>query len=156
MFYGNGPRLEHDFVLSPGADPRAIALSFTGMHDLQLTPAGDVLIHTAEASIEFHRPFAYQETSKGRVEVAVAYRVRNHRATFDVGSYDRSLPLIIDPVLDYSTYLGDASIGTAHIATDSAGNTYITTLDVRCNVPNNYGVSAANLRQLRQLTSQML
>jgi hypothetical protein len=128
IFYGNGPRLEHDFVLSPGADPRAIALSFTGMHDLQLTPAGDVLIHTAEASIEFHRPFAYQETSKGKVEVAVAYRVRNHRATFDVGSYDRSLPLIIDPVLDYSTYLGDPSIGTAHIATDSAGNTYITTL----------------------------
>jgi hypothetical protein len=93
-----------------------------------LTPAGDLLIHTAQASIEFHRPFAYQETSKGRVEVAVAYRVRNDRASFDVGSYDRSLPLIIDPVLDYSTFLSDTSFNTAHIATDSAGNTYITAL----------------------------
>ena len=128
VFYGNGSRLEHDFVLAPGADPRAIALRFTGMRDLQLTPAGDLLIQTAQGSIEFHRPFAYQETSKGKVEVAVAYHVRNDRATFEVGSYDRSLPLIIDPVLDYSTFLGDAAISTAHIATDSAGNTYITSL----------------------------
>lgn len=128
VFYGNGPRLEHDFVVAPGADPSVIALRFTGMRHLQLTPAGDLLIHTAEASIEFHRPFAYQETSKGKVEVAAAYRVRNDRATFDVGPYDRSLPLIIDPVLDYSTFLADASISTEHIATDTAGNTYITSL----------------------------
>ena len=105
-----------------------IALRFTGMRQVQLTPAGDLLIQTAQGSIEFHRPFAYQETSKGKVEVSVAYRVRNDRATFDVGAYDGSLPLIIDPVLDYSTFLGDASISTAHIATDSAGNTYITSL----------------------------
>jgi hypothetical protein len=128
VFYGNGPRLEHDFVLAPGANPRAIAMRFTGMRHLQLTPSGDLLIQTAQGSIEFHHPFAYQETSKGKAEVAVAYRVRNDRATFDVGSYDRSLPLIIDPVLDYSTFLGDAAISTAHIATDSAGNTYITSL----------------------------
>jgi hypothetical protein len=128
VFYGNGPRLEHDFVLAPGADPSVIALRFTGMRHLQLTPAGDLLINTAQASLEFHRPFAYQETSNGRMEVAVAYRVRNNRATFDVGSYDRSLPLIIDPVLDYSTFLADASISTAHIATDGVGNTYITSL----------------------------
>jgi hypothetical protein len=49
--------------------------------------------------IEFHRPFAYQETGKGKVEVSAAYRVRNNRVSFDVGAYDRSLPLIIDPVL---------------------------------------------------------
>ncbi len=128
VFYGNGSRLEHDFVLAPGADPRAIALRFTGMSDLQLNPAGDLLIHTAQAAVEFHRPFAYQQTSKGRVQIAVTYHLRNDRATFDVGSYDHSLPLIIDPVLDYSTFLGDASIGTAHIATDGAGNTYITSL----------------------------
>ena len=76
VFYGNGSRLEHDFVLVPGADPRAIALRFTGMRQVQLTPAGDLLIQTAQGSIEFHRPFAYQETSKGKVEVSVAYRVR--------------------------------------------------------------------------------
>ena len=128
VFYGNGSRLEHDFVLAPGADPRAIALRLTGMRDLQLTPAGDLLIESAQGSIEFHRPFAYQETSKGKVEVSVAYRVHNNRATFDVGSYDRTLPLVIDPVLDYSTFLGDAAISTAHIAADSAGNTYITSL----------------------------
>jgi ASPM-SPD-2-Hydin domain-containing protein/beta-propeller repeat-containing protein len=128
IFYGNGSRLEHDFVLAPGADPRAIALRFTGMRQVQLTPSGDLLIQTAQGAIEFHRPFAYQETSKGKVEVSVAYHVRNDRATFDVGSYNRSLPLIIDPVLDYSTFLGDAAISTAHIATDSAGNTYITSL----------------------------
>jgi hypothetical protein len=128
VFYGNGSRLEHDFVLAPGADPRAIALRFSGMRDLQLTAAGDLLIHTAQSSVEFHRPFAYQETSRGKVEVAVAYRVRNDRATFDIGSYDRSLPLIIDPVLDYSTFLADAAINAPFIATDGAGNTYITSL----------------------------
>jgi hypothetical protein len=128
VFYGNGSRVEHDFVLAPGADPRAIALRFTGMRQLQLTSAGDLMIQTAQASIEFQRPFAYQETSKGKVEVAVAYRMSRDRVTFDVGTYDRSLPLVIDPVLDYSTFLSDTSFGTAHIATDSAGNTYITSL----------------------------
>lgn len=139
VFYGNGSRLEHDFVLAPGADPRAIALRFTGMRHLQLTRAGDLLIQTTQASIEFHRPFAYQETSKGKVEVAVAYSVHNNRATFDLGSYDRSLPLIIDPVLDYSTFLADAFISTAHIATDSAGNTYITSLIFDATYPTTVG-----------------
>lgn len=128
IFYGNGSRLEHDFVLAPGADPRAIALRFTGMRDLQLTRGGDLLVHTTHASIDFHRPFAYQQTSKGKVGVAIAYRVRNDRASFELGKYDRSLPLIIDPVLDYSTFLADAAINTAFIATDAAGNTYITSL----------------------------
>lgn len=139
VFYGNGPRLEHDFVLAPGADPRAIALRFTGMRDLQLTAAGDLLIHTAQGSIQFHRPFAYQETSKGKVEVSVAYRVRNSRASFDVGTYDRSLPLIIDPVLDYSTFLADAFINTAFIAADAAGNTYITSLVFDATYPTTLG-----------------
>jgi hypothetical protein len=139
VFYGNGSRLEHDFVLAPGADPSAIALRFTGMRDLQLTPAGDLLIQAEQGMIEFHRPFAYQETSKGKVEVAAAYRVRNNRATFDVRSYDRSLPLIIDPVLDYSTFLADAFISTAHIATDSAGNTYITSLVFDATYPTTPG-----------------
>ncbi len=128
IFYGNGSRLEHDFVLAPGSDSSAIALRFTGMRHLQLTPAGDLLIQSAQASIEFHRPFAYQETSTGKAEVAVAYRVCNDRVTFDVAPYDHSLPLIIDPVLDYSTFLGDTSFGPASIAIDSAGNTYITSL----------------------------
>src|SRR5215471_2736080 len=128
IFYGNGSRLEHDFVLAPGSDSSAIALRFTGMSHLQLTPAGDLLIQSPQASIEFHRPFAYQETSRGKAEVAVAYRVRNDRVTFDVAPYDHSLPLIIDPVLDYSTFLGDTSFGPAYIATDGAGNTYVTSL----------------------------
>lgn len=128
VFYGNGSRLEHDFVLAPGADPRAIALRFTGMRHLQLTAAGDLLIHTEQASVTLRRPFAYQVSSNGKMEVAVAYRLRHDHVSFDVASYDRSLPLIIDPVLDYSTFLADASISAAHIATDSAGNTYITSL----------------------------
>jgi len=139
IFYGNGSRLEHDFVLEPGADPRAIALRFTGMRDLQLTSAGNLLIQTGQGLIEFHRPFAYQETSKGRVEVAATYRLRNNRASFDVGSYDRSLPLIIDPVLDYSTFLSDASINTAFIATDAAGSTYITSLMFDATYPTTPG-----------------
>lgn len=128
IFYGNGSRLEHDFVLAPGADPRAIALRPTGMRHLELTPAGDLLIRSAQASIEFHRPFAYQETSKGKREVSVAYRLDNDRVTFDVAPYDHSLPLIIDPVLDYSTFLSNTSFGPAYIVTDGAGNTYITSL----------------------------
>ncbi len=128
VFYGNGPRLEHDFVVAPGADPHAIALGFTGMRHLQITSDGDLLIQTAQASITLRRPFAYQVTSHGKVEVATTYRLRNDRVTFDVASYDHSLPLTIDPVLDYSTFLGDAAISTAHIATDTAGNTYITSL----------------------------
>lgn len=139
VFYGNGSRLEHDFVLAPGADPHAIALRFTGMRHLQLTPAGDLLIQTAQASIEFRHPFAYQETSKGKAEVAVAYRVRKGRVTFDIAPYNHSLPLIIDPVLDYSTFLSNTSFGPAFIATDGAGNTYITSLIFDATYPTTKG-----------------
>ena len=128
VFYGNGSRLEHDFVVAPGADPAAIAMGFSGMRRLQITSAGDLSIDTAQASITLRRPLAYQVTGKGKVEVAAAYHLRNDRVTFDLAPYDHSLPLTIDPVLDYSTFLGDASISTAHIATDTAGNTYITSL----------------------------
>lgn len=139
VFYGNGSRLEHDFVLAPGADPRTIALRFTGMRRLQLTAAGDLLIQTTQASVEFHRPFAYQETSKGKAEVAVAYRVRKGRVTFDIAPYDHSLPLIIDPVLDYSTFLSNTSFGPALIATDGAGNTYISSLIFDATYPTTQG-----------------
>jgi hypothetical protein len=66
IFYGNGSRLEHDFVLAPGADPSAIALRFTGMRHLQLTPAGDLLVQSAQAFVEFHRPFAYRKPAGAR------------------------------------------------------------------------------------------
>lgn len=125
VFYGNGTRIEHDFVLAPGANPKAIAMRFSGGGDLVLTPEGTLRIGAQQGAIEFHKPVAYQETTEGRVEVAAAFRLAGSRVGFEVGKYDRSFPLVIDPVLDYSTYLADASVDLVTLTADAAGNSYI-------------------------------
>jgi hypothetical protein len=133
VFYGNGRRLEHDFELAAGADPRDIRLGVTGAGGLAIDAAGDLVLSVSGAEVRLRRPVSYQEVDGVRSEVASAWRLLpggeagERRAGFTVAAYDRSKPLVIDPVLVYSTYLGgsatyDSAFG---IAVDAAGNTYV-------------------------------
>jgi hypothetical protein len=86
------------------------------------------VLHVGGSTIRQHKPVLYQEVDGRRQEVAGGYVHRGvHRFGFDVAAYDRSRPLVIDPVLSYSTYLGGASgaVGTG-IAVDILGNAYVT------------------------------
>lgn len=127
VFYGQQRHLEYDFVVAPGADPKAIRLSVEGARKLRVNANGDLVLNVGGRKIEFQKPVVYQQVNGKRYEIAGRYAVvGDHRVTFVVGEYDRSEPLILDPVLNFSSYLGGSSddVGSA-IAVDSNNNVVV-------------------------------
>ncbi|HLG18165.1 MAG TPA: SBBP repeat-containing protein [Blastocatellia bacterium] len=146
-FYGTDHQLEYDFIVSPGSDPSAIGIGFEGARRLSLNPHGDLLLDTAAGIITQQKPFIYQEVAGERREVDGGYVVAGMLVGIRVGDYEPSLPLIIDPVLGYSTFLGgccgDAGAG---IAVDSRGNTYVTGETGSPDFPATAGAAQKSLR----------
>jgi uncharacterized protein (TIGR03437 family) len=135
VYYGNQRQLEYDFVVAPGADPKLIRLHFAGAKGLRLGTDGDLVVTAAGGAIAFHKPVVYQlaDGQRKAVEGSFALLARN-TVGFRVGSYDRGKPLVIDPVLVYSTYLGGSSYSSQSgfgddargLAVDGSGNAYVT------------------------------
>ena len=138
VYYGtNQGQLEYDFVVAPGADPGVIKLSIEGAQSIMLDAQGNLVLHTAGGDLMQHAPVIYQELDGQRQSVAGAFVLDgNNQFSFQIGTYDASLSLTIDPVLSYSTYLGgsDDDSGQA-IAVDAAGNAYITGKTYSANFP---------------------
>jgi hypothetical protein len=133
VYYGNGGQLEHDFVVAPGADPRAIAFRIDGANTVELNDAGELVVAIADGVIRFAPPLTYQDRDGSRIPVASRFVLRDDgHVAFALGVYDEARPLVIDPVLAYSTYLGgnndrvNYAADSAHaVATDAAGNIYV-------------------------------
>jgi hypothetical protein len=137
-YYGTQQQLEYDFVVSPGVDPSTIALGFTRADGLPLDSQGNLVLDTANGPVRQNKPALYQDVNGVRQPVAGGFRLEGPgRVGFQVGAYDPSQPLVIDPVippptrhglgLDYSTYLGGTGDEDGFsIAVDSAGNAYVT------------------------------
>ena len=129
VYYGNQQQLEYDFIVAPGASHDAIDLAFSGQTELSIDDAGQLVIATTRGALVQRAPFLYQEDAEGvRQPVEGGYVIRGDgHVGFRVGSYDALRPLVIDPVLGYSTYLGGSGgDDAASIAVDGAGNVYIT------------------------------
>ena len=128
VYYGNQRRLEYDFVVAPGCNPDIIKMAFGGINDFEIDRMGDLLLRTEQGNIRQSKPVAYQEANGVREEVSVSYvPIGVKRVGFHVGAYDHTRPLIIDPVLTYSTYLGGSGFDQGYaIAIDSLGNAYVT------------------------------
>jgi hypothetical protein len=128
VYYGNQGQLEYDFVVAPGAAPGAITLAVGGTDDITLDGQGNLVLHTAGDDLVEHAPVLYQESAGGRQTVAGRFVLEGaNQIGFQVGAYDPSRPLVIDPVLSYSTYLGGSSNDIANgIAVDGSGNVYVT------------------------------
>jgi Big-like domain-containing protein/beta-propeller repeat-containing protein len=120
LFHGTHGAAEFDFVVAPGADPDAIALQVDGA-DALTVDGGDILIHVGEALLRLHAPVLYQGAPERRTSVSGGFRLDGRRIGFSVGEYDRSRPLVIDPVVTYSTYLDQGGSG---VGFDAAGNMY--------------------------------
>jgi len=116
VYYGSQRRLEYDFVIAAGADPRAIRLAFEGANHLRSDSQGNLIASVQGGEVSFERPIAYQEVPGGAKQPVVArYVIKGRRSVgFEVGKHDPSRSLIIDPTLAYSTYLGGSSIDGAN------------------------------------------
>ncbi len=128
VFYGNHRKLEHDFQVAAGVDYRQIRVRLEGARNLAVQADGGLQVETDAGSFHFEAPEVYQENGAGRIAVEGRYTVvASNEFTFRLGKYDRSLPVVIDPVLSYSTYLAGSStdFGTA-IAVDQKGSAYVT------------------------------
>lgn len=107
VYYGSEQRLEYDFVVAPGADPGQIRLSYAGAGQPALAPNGDLLLTTAAGPLRQHRPVVYQEVAGARMPISGEYTLSGDDSVkFALGEYDRTRPLVIDPVLSYSSFLG--------------------------------------------------
>src|SRR5205807_6612567 len=125
--YGDHRRLEFDFVVAVGADPKAIALKVDGARELSLSPQGHLVAAVNGNQFRFHKPYAYQLVDGKQVPVAVEYALDGpNKASLRLANYDKSRKLVIDPMLTYSTFLGGSQADTGNgVAIDSSGNAYI-------------------------------
>ncbi|MFN7998688.1 MAG: SBBP repeat-containing protein [Bryobacteraceae bacterium] len=140
VFYGNQRQLEYDLILAPGADPDRIAWQVDGARP-SVDAAGNLDLNAPNGPAAFKKPLLYQMYGGQKKIVEGSFAVAGNRISFQVGRYDRSKPLVVDPVLSYASYLGGSGtdhiglstgpgllqVGTSQaIAVDSAGSAYVT------------------------------
>ncbi|MBC7928441.1 MAG: SBBP repeat-containing protein, partial [Bryobacteraceae bacterium] len=127
VYYGAGGKLEYDVVLSAGADKRKIEVEFEGAKRVTTNASGDLDIVAGGATIRQLRPRVYQTIAGVRKPVEASYRVTaSNRVQFALGKFDRSREVVIDPVIQYATYVGrSGQESVSGVAVDAAGNAYI-------------------------------
>ena len=127
VYHGSQGQLEYDFVVNPAASPGLIRLSIGGVQSLSLDAPGDLVLHTSGGVLTEKAPSVYQTANDINRPVAGRYVLENgNQVGFAVGSYDATKPLVIDPVLQYSTYLGGSGGElSGGIAVDSVGAVYV-------------------------------
>lgn len=148
VYYGNQQQLEYDFTVAPGANPAAIALHFDGVDRLVINQQGELILMLGEEAVRQPAPRVYQMAGGARQRISGGYRLKDPTTVeFAVGRYDRSLPLVIDPVLTYSTLLGGNVGDTAlSVKLDASGSVYVAgvTLSTLFDFPHSGGFQATN------------
>ncbi|MDH4309384.1 MAG: SBBP repeat-containing protein, partial [Acidimicrobiia bacterium] len=123
-YVGNDSQLQYDFIVQPGADPSQIALEFDGSRHLAISDNGDLEVGLNPGrTVTFSAPVTYQDIDGQLLPVDSAYAVAGNTVSFTIGDHDPSYPLIIDPTLQYGSYLGGAgSDSGSAITVDGSGN----------------------------------
>ncbi|HJT88510.1 MAG TPA: SBBP repeat-containing protein [Bryobacteraceae bacterium] len=126
VYYGRQDQLEYDFVLRPGADPGSIRLKFRGADHLHFTAAGDLSVESGGARFLQKRPSIYQvdPVTAARRPVEGGYQLLSRGVVgLRLSSYNRSQPLVIDPVVTYSNFVGGAATDAiTAVKADSQGH----------------------------------
>lgn len=126
VYYGVEGQLEYDFLVSPGADSGAIAFEIPGSDRIILGGTGDLTVSSGDADLVLKNPVIYQETGNVRQYIDGGYTLDGSRVSFWLGSYDPSLPLVIDPIVLYTTYLGGSNLDKAFdVDVDIVHNAYV-------------------------------
>ncbi|HEY2932359.1 MAG TPA: SBBP repeat-containing protein, partial [Acidobacteriota bacterium] len=143
IFYSRHGELEYDFVFAPGVDTNNVRLSFEGAEHFMLDGKGDLILQIAGGQVRMARPVLYQESGGVKHEISGGYAIRDRsEVAFRVDDYDVASPLVVDPVLSYSTYVGGSDSDVAHaIALDTQGNAYIAGETRSIDLPSQTGIS---------------
>lgn len=170
VFYGNQRQLEYDFVVAPGADPGRIGWQIDGAR-ATVDAEGNLVLTADHGPASFKKPVLYQMDGDTKIAVDGSFSVAGNRIGFRLGRYDRTKPLIIDPVLSYASYLGGSALdmignmigndggtydSTQGLAIDSEGSAYVTGTTYSTNFPvqNPYQpVNTANVDDSRNYTT---
>jgi hypothetical protein len=147
VFYGNQRELEYDFIIAPSGDGARIAMRFDGVDKIAINAAGDLVLG---GELLQRKPVVYQQIGDERRAIEGRYVLRNANGNtpligFDIGPYDRTRPLIIDPVLAFSSYLGGSGADLAQrIAVDFRGSAYLTGSTTSPDFPTTTGPALAS------------
>ncbi|UCG62910.1 MAG: SBBP repeat-containing protein [Candidatus Zixiibacteriota bacterium] len=127
-YYGNGSELEYDFIVAPGVDPSQIQIRYDGIESLAVNGDGELEVTTLWGTIIESCPYIYQVDGDEQIELSGSYElISDNSFGFAVDAiYDARLPVVIDPILTYSTYFGGTRADYAvTLEIDDARNVYI-------------------------------
>ncbi len=135
-------QLRYDFVLAPEANPSHIRLAFQGPDRIEVDADGNLVLHTALGQVRHSKPLIFQEKEGTREIVNGGYLLLDeHEVGFQIAAYDTKRPLVIDPTLDYATYLGGRNADEIlALAVDDLDYTYVTGSTASYNFPVEGGV----------------
>ena len=141
IYYGRQGRLENDFEVSPGTNPKVIAWQLEGADQVRVNSAGDLVFTVGGKEVSFLQPTAYQMEGGQQRDIPIRYRVQGRKISFALGKYNRHENLVIDPVLTYSSYLGGTGGEVAYsVVVDGSGDAYVTGVTASTNFPTSPSV----------------
>ena len=135
VYYGNRRQLEYDFVVAPNADASQIRWAIPAANKADVDNAGQLVLHINGSDVQMKKPVVYQTINNERIEIAASYsiqnpksKIQNQEVGFTLGDYDHTAPLVIDPVVVFSSSLldGNQADSANGIAVDPSGNAYVT------------------------------
>ena len=142
VYHSDKEQLEYDFVVAPGSDPVLAEMSYTGADHIEVDGDGSLLVLTAETRLRQPVPFVYQLVGSEKRKIKCRYRLKGKDAVgFELGEYDLTRAIVIDPTIDYQAILpsGGAPYAVQGIAVDSAGSAYLTGETSSLNFPTTPG-----------------
>ena len=146
VYYGREHHLEYDLEVKPGVDPGIIRIRLAGASRLSLDAEGNLMVKVGGGTVRQPRPVAYQEINGSRQHVAANYRLYpGQELGFALGVYDQRYPVVIDPVLEYATYLGGTEAEAGYrTAIDGEGNVYVVGMTRSPGFPVQAGLQATS------------
>ncbi|MGV6862331.1 MAG: DUF7948 domain-containing protein [Putridiphycobacter sp.] len=156
VFFEKDQDLKYEYRIQPGGDYSKIKLKYKGQDKIKLQKNGNVTIYSELGQIIEQKPYVYQIINGKIVEIPSKFMLTKEGVlSFDIGDYDPSLELIIDPVLVFATYNGAntdnfgmtatyAYDGKAYTGGVIYGNSYPTPSPAWNTTTNFTGTSSAN------------